>query len=182
MDPWDDWSLRWAAAAEACAAKGGEIRPLRKERPATESEVADIERRLGIRLPFSLRRVLLGYARQLEFSWWLPKPARPPHPFRGIFSGGCNWSVDRLTRCGDRQNGWPGGLFPDPNHPYDRVWHGKLTVTEVPNGDFIGIDLEDGDDGSVYYLSHDDGEGHGYHLGENFIDFVDRFSLLGCPG
>jgi hypothetical protein len=34
----------------------------------------------------------------------------------------------------------------------------------------------------VTYLSHDGDEFHGRHLGQDFIDFVDRWSLLGCPG
>ena len=34
----------------------------------------------------------------------------------------------------------------------------------------------------MVYLSHDDGEGHGFRLGDNFADFIDRWTLLGCPG
>ncbi|MBV9851382.1 MAG: hypothetical protein JO250_17065 [Armatimonadetes bacterium] len=37
-------------------------------------------------------------------------------------------------------------------------------------------------DAPVVYLSHDGGEGHGCRLGDNFRDFTERHSLLGCPG
>jgi hypothetical protein len=40
----------------------------------------------------------------------------------------------------------------------------------------------DHDDENVIYLSHDDGQGHGFVLGHDFVDFVDRWSRLGCPG
>ena len=53
---------------------------------------------------------------------------------------------------------------------------------EVPNGDMIAIDRRSPDDESVIYLSHDDGQGHGFVLGRDFADFIDRWTMLGCPG
>jgi hypothetical protein len=49
-------------------------------------------------------------------------------------------------------------VFPNPADPYDCVWHEKLAVLDVPNGDLIAIDLEPSAQGSVVYLSHDGGE------------------------
>lgn len=54
---------------------------------------------------------------------------------------------------------------------------------EVGNGDFIAFDLKEyPQKAPIVYLSHDDGEGHGYVLGEDFIDFMDRWTNIGCPG
>jgi hypothetical protein len=39
-----------------------------------------------------------------------------------------------------------------------------------------------GDDSPIVYLSHDGGEGHGYRLANNFIEFIDRWSRLGFVG
>lgn len=42
--------------------------------------------------------------------------------------------------------------------------------------------VANGDDAPVVYLSHDDGEGRGYKLGDNFIDFIDKWSKIGFVG
>lgn len=73
--------------------------------------------------------------------------------------------------------------FPDGNDPYDSIWHVKLSFLDVTNGDHIASDLNWRGSGSpVLYLSHrDDPSLHGYSLGSTFADFMDRWSLLGCP-
>ncbi len=71
--------------------------------------------------------------------------------------------------------------FPNPDDPYDRVWHQKLGWYTVSNGDSIGFDTEGGRE-SVVYLSHEDGDGHGYVLGASFIDYMDRSTRLACVG
>lgn len=48
---------------------------------------------------------------------------------------------------------------------YDKVWYRKLPFLEVGKGDFVAIDIGSDDAEPVVYLSHDDGEGHGYILG-----------------
>ena len=73
-------------------------------------------------------------------------------------------------------------VFPKPDDPDDCVWHNKLGFLEVGNGDMLALDLAPTSSGRVLYLSHDDGEGHGYSLGHDFADFVGRWSELGCPG
>lgn len=73
-------------------------------------------------------------------------------------------------------------VFPDVNNEYDSVWHNKLGLMEVGNGDYIAFDLSVPNDPPVVYLSHDDGEGHGYILGKNFIDFMNRWTRIGCVG
>ncbi len=72
--------------------------------------------------------------------------------------------------------------FPNAEDPYDRVWHNKLPFIHVPNGDLIALDLNRLPTAPIVYLSHDDGEGHDFTLGNDFIDFVDRWTMLGCPG
>jgi hypothetical protein len=77
---------------------------------------------------------------------------------------------------------WIDVVFPDLSDTYDAVWHDKFPVMEVPNGDMIAIDQRSHGDESVVYLSHDDGQGHGFVLGRDFVDFIDRWTKLGCPG
>lgn len=66
--------------------------------------------------------------------------------------------------------------------PPDCVWHNKLGFMEVGKGDYIAFDLLVPNDPPVVYLSHDDGQGHGFILGHNFIDFMNRWTRIGCVG
>ncbi len=61
-------------------------------------------------------------------------------------------------------------------------WHGKLAFYETGNGDLIAFDLAEDRYGQVVYLSHDDGEGHGYVLARDFRDLLARWLPLGCTG
>lgn len=46
----------------------------------------------------------------------------------------------------------------------------------------MAIDLSQPGQEPVVYLSHDDGDGHGVEMAENFKDFVFLSSPLGCVG
>ncbi|MGV3720459.1 MAG: hypothetical protein ACO1SX_06060 [Actinomycetota bacterium] len=56
---WETWISRWEAALAACAKLGGDSRRLKIEAPASEAEVAAVERELGVALPFSFRETLV---------------------------------------------------------------------------------------------------------------------------
>ncbi len=49
---------------------------------------------------------------------------------------------------------------------------------EVGNGDLLAFNEKE----QVIYLSHDDGDGHGYVLANSFNELLDNWSKLGCPG
>ncbi len=124
--------------------------------------------------------MLEGFSSHAEFGWQLPDGVESP--VREIFSGGCYWELSSLVQLEQDRQDWVKSCFPNENDPYDRVWHNKLLFLFVPNGDRIALDLAFPTEPPVVYLSHDGGEGHGYLLGDSFIDFMDRWSLLGCPG
>lgn len=179
---WDSWQSMWEAATAACTKMGGEVRPPEIEPPATEAEVAEVERALGRPLPAAFRTVLTTFSRKVSFYWYLPDEARLPEHLEGIFSGGCEWDLTRLAFYEEQRRSWASSCFPKPDEPYDQVWYNKLPFYPVPNGDFLAVDLAAADRFPVVYLSHDGGEGHGYELGADFVDFVDRWSRIGCPG
>jgi hypothetical protein len=131
-------------------------------------------------LPSSFRRVLAGFSAEVEVFWSLPNDVDPPGPCRQIFGGECAWSLRRMSEIAHWYQEWL-KVF-DVNDPYDRVWYGKLAFAEVGNGDNIAFDPEHAQDVPIIYLSHDGGEGHGCRLGNNFVDFIERHTLLGCPG
>ena len=100
---------------------------------------------------------------------------------RQIFAGECRWSLEELPDLIGEYNGWLDECFTDPTNTYDAVWYRKLPIGVWGTETWSPIAL-DGPDEPVVYLSHDDGEGHGYRLGHDFIDYVERSSILGCPG
>ncbi len=179
---WSTWQARWETALTACERLGGTAHPLEIAPPAHEEEVIAVERALGYPLPVSFRTILISFSKRVSFAWFLPSPFALPDPLRGIFCGQCHWDIAQLLAFEQDRKGWISQVFPNRNEPYDQVWHQKLAFMAIPNGDYLTIDLQSGNDGPVVYASHDDGEGHGYAFGTNFIDFIDRWSLLGCPG
>jgi hypothetical protein len=178
---WDHWPERWQAARQACERLGGDPLTMDVQGPATEAEVAAVQQELGIALPVSLRQVLTGFSRAVDFSWFLPEGTRFPEPFHEIFSGECSWDLGSLVELERTRRRWIEGVFPDPEDRYDRVWLRKLAFLEVANGDLLALDLAE-PEAPVVYLSHDDGNGHGYRLGRDFADFIERWTTLGCPG
>ncbi len=179
--PWTAWPARWEAALDACGKLGGETPQLVIKPPATNEELERVEAELGMRLPESFRTVLSEFSSTVELRWHLPD-VWPPGDLRQIFSGECRWDLSELPELEENRRGWIDVVFPNIDDPYDRVWHNKLTFLAVANGDMLALDLSAAPECPVIYLSHECDEAHGYILGDNFIDFIDRWSLLGCPG
>jgi hypothetical protein len=161
---------------------GGEASELSIAEPASIDLIRSTEGTLGNPLPDSLRRVLLDFSSAVSIRWRLPRDFELPEALREIFGGELIWDVRRLVEVEQERASWQQNVFPNAGNAYDVVWHNKLGFMTVPNGDVIAFDLAGGSDPPVVYLSHDDGEGHGYRLGDNFADFIDRWSSLGCPG
>jgi hypothetical protein len=159
---------------------GREGRASRSRRPP-RARIDEIEAELGEELPAALRGVLLGFSARVCIAWQLPKGARPPKPL-DIFSGELSWDLERLPALREEYRQWLIESFNDPQDPYDAVWHDKFPFMPVGNGDYLAIDVASPENEEVVYLSHDDGEGHGYRLGESFADYIDRCTRLGCAG
>lgn len=141
-----------------------------------------VEDDLNIALPASLRRVLLTVSSHVEFRWFRPDGLKFPPPFRSNFSGQLHWSLDYLRSFNQAKDSWIETVFPNRADPYDVVWHDKLAFLEVANGDYLSIDLSPEKYEQVVYLSHDDGEGHGHVLAEDFGGLLRRWLPLACTG
>lgn len=182
VEPYSRWIRCWCEVLLACQKRGGDVSQLRIKRPAKEQEVVAVEHTLGRRLPASLRRVFREFSSGFEFNWSLGDKGISS-PIDNVSSGGFERiELGWLIRAEEDRRGWIEAVFNDPHDPYDAVWHNTLLVIFVGNGDYIGIDLQ-GDDGFVTYLSHEGHDAlHGKVLANNFQDFMDRWSLLGCVG
>ncbi|MEO0475883.1 MAG: SMI1/KNR4 family protein [Planctomycetota bacterium] len=157
---------------------GGEVEPLEIGPPATEQAVDSIEKKLGQALPSDLRTFVTTVSSRIAFNWVLPDAFDRPEPLAEIFGGGLAFDLADLPMHEKDRVGWQGDVFPDPEDEYDQVWHNKLGFHDVPNGDYLSFDPE----GRVIYLSHDDGEGHGYIMAPSFTELLKRWIPLGCPG
>jgi cell wall assembly regulator SMI1 len=157
---------------------GADVRDIRVDPPASEDEIQQIERELGITIPSELRNTMLQVSSHLEFKWFLNDDFELPQELRAIFCGEIHWGLDLTANLIGEYKGWISSVFSNPEDPYDVVWHDKFPFQEVGNGDVLSIDR----DGQVVYLSHDDGEGHGYVMAESFDDLLSRWVPLGCVG
>ncbi|GGN91430.1 SMI1/KNR4 family protein [Saccharibacillus kuerlensis] len=162
-------------------AGGGVVPAISIGAPAAEDQVEEVERQLGMKLPLSFRQVLLQCSGEFDLRWFLDEDTELPSPYQGIFCGILQWSLTSLLEIDEAKDFWVEGNFSDPSDEYDKVWHNKLAFMEVGNGDYLAFDLLESDN-PVVYLSHADGQGHGYTLGRNFIDFLERTSKIGFVG
>lgn len=158
---------------------------LRRQAPAAPETITALEKTLGTPLPPSLRDFFLRYSGRLSFSAFLDDAfcGSLPAALRGIFSAGAEISPEGIAAAEAARRGWIKSCFSDPADAYGGVFHGKLGLIAVGNGDVIACDLRDGQkDHRIVYLSHDDGEGHGRVLGRSFADFLERWAAVGLCG
>ncbi|WP_182540344.1 SMI1/KNR4 family protein [Fontibacillus panacisegetis] len=161
---------------------GGEVQEIVIQDPATENQIELVEHHLGIALPNSFKHVLLNFSSDFSFRWFLPDNLELLNKFRGIFSGRPNWNLHQIIEIDEGRRGWVEHVFPNPEDEYDKVWHNKLAFMEVGNGDYFAFDLSEQGEYPIVYLSHDDGEGHGFIIANNFIDFINNWSRIGFVG
>ena len=179
---YQDWINRLKTVVTNVHKIGGEVEPLIIKEPASESQIKDIEDKLRCSLPISYKKFLLEFSSYLEWRWGLPDEMQLPDKFDELFGGIGSVGLSELLECETIRKESIEIAFDDPNHQYDKVWHNKLAFFAVGNGDILAFDLSIPVDPPVVYVSHDDGEGHGYILGHNFIDFMDRWSKIGFVG
>ena len=155
----------------------------KKDICATQNEIDELERKLLIPIPKSLKDTFLFFSKNIDFYAYLPDEFELPQELREIFSASFEVSMKEMILAEQSRKSWVEGCFSNQNDDYDKVWHNKLGFMTVPNGDIIAFDLSDPkDDKKVVYLSHDDGEGHGVVLGENFEEYFSNLLLIGGCG
>jgi hypothetical protein len=191
---WDKWLARWKEFLDATDRLGGYVEtPLEVDSPATEAEVAEVEEQLGFELPSSFRQTLLGFSKRVHFRWDLYEERQPyktlPEVVRGLGIGECSWDISKIVGLQDWYKDMAtvfavpeDGIYAqDYQAQYFPTWQNKFAIIQMDNGDYIAIDpIAEGQ--PVIYLSCMENEYTGYRLGDDFIDFMDKWSLLGCPG
>lgn len=161
---------------------GFEVEPAIVEPPASESDVRAVESELGFELPRSFRSALMTISASVSWSWlWLWSRSEPPARFSSVDGGELRWSLSELIEDHRYYLDWVREVYPEPDRPYDAVWHGKLGFHPMPDGDCLGVDLDPGRSGAIVFLSHDGSDGHGYVLADSLAELLDRWVPLACP-
>lgn len=161
---------------------GGEVQEVLIDEPATLNEIQAIEEQLSVELPASFKKVLLEFSKNFSLRWFLPDEIHRPDEFREIFSGRPHWSLKLLPQFEENRKGWIENVFPNPEDPYDVVWHNKLAFCEVGDGDLLAFDMNYKGDAPIVYLCHDGSKEHGYKLANNFIELLEHWSRIAFVG
>ncbi|MEV5027944.1 SMI1/KNR4 family protein [Paenibacillus sp. LPE1-1-1.1] len=186
MKTWETWEDNIKVFIKAIEFIGGEVDGYLIKPSVSISVIKSVEEELGVSLPESFIKVISEFISGMEMVWSLPdddeREVPIPEVLKGISASNFSWSIENIINVEKGRKRWEQEVFSDEEDEYDRVWHNKLGLMEVGNGDYIAFDLSISNDPPVVYLSHDDGEGHGYILGHNFIDFIDKWTKIGCVG
>ncbi|MFQ6177646.1 SMI1/KNR4 family protein [Bacillus paranthracis] len=162
---------------------GGEAEEIIVEAPLKEKEIIEIEETLGIQIPLSYRKVLVECFSYFEWEWDMPEDIEVDEMFEEIYGSRGVLGLRELIECENRRRELVRDIFNEPENLYDQTWKNKLAFFDVGNGDLLAFDLmSDKEDLPVVYLNADDDELHGSVLGENFIDFMDKWSRIGFVG
>lgn len=182
----DAWMRDIHTIGEGVARLGGEHEQLTVLPPLAEDDLRAIEEELEHPLPRSLRDIAIKASAGFNAQWSINKKDILPPELTSAEWCLLEFAARDVISLEDHRRGWVESVFSDPNNEHDAPWHHSMPFIHVANGDLIAFDLRSpSDDPPVIYLNHEGhypGSGHGQRLGDNFTDFMSRWSRLGCVG
>lgn len=180
----DEIFSKWTAQLEIIERLGGETDELIVEPPATEAEIAQLERELGATLPPVMRNTLLTFSRGISLEWSLPKGFQLPEAVKRATWGYVKYSLDDILQSELERRIWAKDCVASWELPkVTALWENKIAFYTMGNGDFLTVDVSTPGHEPVVYLSHEgEEEEDGYVLGADFNDFLTRWTGVGCPG
>lgn len=158
------------------------IYPLMIQPPATESEIEELEGKLGYLLPATFRHTLLHFSKGVDLFWNMYEEVEEiiPEEFEGISTGVIRWGIDDhnledLTEY---------ATMLDEKGKHDKNYrsslHGKLKFMSIDNGDIIAFDLLADGEPPVVYWDHETEEVS--YLAASFHIFINQITQLYCIG
>lgn len=176
------WTKNMEIAIEAITKRGGSC-ILNVADQATEAEISIVEAELGVAIPESFKRVLLGYSKRVHFYWHVPESeactlnneeSKQTIQAGGLFDDGL-WDLDKLADYNAMREDLD---YLDDD--YKQHWVHSLIFARDGMGSYYAIDLKY-NIGEVIFLAHD-GHYHGWRLGQDFEAFFDNWIKVGCAG
>lgn len=193
------WIRRMKATAMCIDKLGGRILKFNIKPKAEEEEIKKVEEQLGFRIEENFRTILKEFSKGIEIYWTLPDSIILPEELKAISSGILHFDLDQLENINHHKNDLMECCFSDLPMPSEEeiVAHNldrrfidlvlntekfvrALAFSEVGNGDYIVIDIED--NGSIRYLSHEIDKAHGAKIADNFIDYIDKITAIAMAG
>lgn len=182
---WEQWTKQWNWILEIAKRRKWDYRDLIIKPAVDIKKVEQIEAELGVTYPFEFKHILTEYSSGVDFFWQI-KNEETEGEFKEVFRGcgrGYLWDFHQSKELYEGYLGWVENCFSNHDDTYDKVWHNKVPLLRVMNGDIIGFDTATSKANCpIVYLSHDDGALHGHKLADNFIEFITRISNIGCVG
>ena len=182
---WQEWVNKFEWIVKIAKRRKWTYEKLKINPPIPERTIKSIEKNLEVVFPQDFTEVLTKYASGVFLDWTI-KGEETEGKFREIFCGGGRgylWDYSILIENYKSYLSWIDACFPDPEDEIDKIWHNKIPFLSVPNGDIIAFGEETIYGNPVVYLSHDGEEDfNGARLGLNFVDFINKWSTLGCIG
>lgn len=182
---WDQWINQWEWILQVAKQRSWDYEDLKISPPVDIKEIERVETALGISFPFEFKHILSEYSSSVNLFWQIQNEETEGE-FREVFRGGGRgylWDFRQFEELYEGYKGWVENCFSNHDDPYDKVWHNKIPLLRVMNGDMIGFDTTKSNTNCpIVYLSHDDGELHGHKLANNFIEFITRWTAIGCVG
>lgn len=155
------------------------------EPPATEEEIAAVEKQIHRRLPDSLRTFFLHHARYLKLDACFSDDfleTLPPAIY-SLSRAFLELSLDNLPLLNQSCQERIQLAFIESEHPSAAQLQNVLPLTWVPCGDFLIFDYsQDPFDPPVLYLDSYAAEYHLCVLGHSFKDFLERYAAVGLCG
>lgn len=140
--------------------------------PATELEIQEKEKELGINLPPSLRYFFLKITKDISFlSAIYNSPNYRKLPNNLKIWGGCaylslkNLSMEEVVVPSNPNDEW-----------YRERWQNKLEIINIGNGDVIALNLIDQ---KILYIDHESNDNDFIELADNFATFFDNWLDIG---
>ncbi|SFF69791.1 SMI1/KNR4 family protein [Sunxiuqinia elliptica] len=184
IEVWNTWISKIEWILKIAKKRNWDYTELTIKKPVSEKAFEILEKELNIEYPSDFKEVLTKYSSAVLMDWQI-EGEEPEGEFQEIFCGagrGYLWDFDSLRDDYKNIQGWINECFSNPEDEYDKVWYNKIPFLDVPNGDVIAFGEKTDKGNQVVYLSHEGDDFHGQILGESFIDFIDKWTRLGCVG
>jgi hypothetical protein len=182
---WNRWRHDWRWTLAAMLRKK-DMLDLTIQPPIATEALERLVTQHELILPTEFKEVLTRFSAGVRLPWHLYGVPDVPAPYVGMGGPGELWHVASLTIFKEQLDRVLRLHCPDPASDDDwcQVWRHKTPFILAGNGDYVAFDVSQVEEHCpVVYLAHEgDNDFNGRRLGLDFIDFVTRWSNLGCPG
>lgn len=182
------WIARTRAFALSLQGRDdAEVRLVAFASPATEGDIADVERVLGATIPSSLRDFFVRGSAHVDWVYTLNPEAGAQERLdvllpdvNRIFGGARVGPAFELHEFVSSVRQWATDTWVADEPAQRRIWESAFPFARLDNGDYLAVDgREHETDGAILYLNHDD---ESFVIAPHFVAFLEAWEQLGYIG